>query len=625
MIDPNELLGQDLGGYRVTAFLGAGASAWVYRGVSTFDANIIRALKVVHPSLTQEAEFRQRFAEEAHTLDRLRHPGIVRFYGVRPIQFRGEELLVMELEFLDGHTLRQYATRADPTAIPLHRAVRWVREAAEAIGVAHQMGVVHRDLKPDNLQLISNGQVKVLDFGLARAVDDTARVRSITLAGVVPGTPAYMAPELCRGQLPTGASDVYGLGIILFELLTGRHPFAEPDGSLPEATHMALAQLDRPVPPVTSLRSDVPPALASVLASVLAKRPSDRPSDAAQLAGALRGVEPMLTTHASTNLRVIDLAGSQPPPVVPSYAPPAQASGGYGTQQPAGPSYPAQGYPGPHPSSQPGGYTGFQMPSIPTSALRPMSQYGQPTQGSNYGWIFVGGAIGMAMILAFLVSPWGPWEIDLGGLTRAPAHTPPAQTQTTRPAAAPACVPRCSAGACNVSDGCGGACTCNPGQTCVNSVCRCAPHCAAVAHPCGPDSCSGECGQCRSGWQCASGSCGLNETGRWTLKVVRADILTRDGTNPYLRVSGSGQESPRLTGQRNPRWDWTAGTFYPSMFQGNGVSIELWNDNIMPFDYTHLCTATVHLNDEAFWDFHREIPVTCGSSATLYMLIEPVR
>jgi serine/threonine-protein kinase len=624
VIDPNELLGQDLGGYRVTAFLGAGASAWVYRAESTIDPGIVRALKVIHPSLTKEAEFQQRFAEEAHTLDRLRHPGIVRFYGVRSVPFRGEALLVMELELLDGHTLRQYATRTDPTAVPLRRAVRWVREAAEAIGVAHQLGVVHRDLKPDNLQLLSSGQVKVLDFGLARAVDDTARLRAITLMGTVPGTPAYMAPELCRGQLPTGASDVYGLGTILFELITGRHPFAEADGSLPEGTHMALAQLDRPVPPATNLRPDVPHALSAILASVLAKRPSDRPSDAAQLAGALRGIEPMLTAQASTSLRVMDLAARQPPSIAyPSSPAPVYSAVGFNPQQRAQPPVPPsapQGVNAPYPSAQPG-YTGFQMPSIPTAALRPMPQYGQPAQGTKYWWIF---ALGIVMVLAVFFSPWGPWEIVWDRFSPASARTPPARARADVAPTVPACVPHCPTGACEVPNGCGGLCNgCNASQTCMNGVCRCAPQCPAAAHPCGSNGCDGECGSCNPGWQCRAGDCILTPGRQWRVRIVRATIAPPSRDGAFVRISGSAenQASSHLEGL-NPRWNWEAGDFYPEQLTQTGIPIELWDDAGWMPQY-RLCVALMRPSPSQFWDHGAEIEAQCAAATSIYYIVEP--
>lgn len=652
MIDPNELLGQDLGGYRVTAFLGAGASAWVYRAESTIDPGIVRALKVIHPSLTKEAEFQQRFAEEAHTLDRLRHPGIVRFYGVRSVPFRGEALLVMELELLDGHTLRQYATRTDPAAVPLRRAVRWVREAAEAIGVAHQLGVVHRDLKPDNLQLLSSGQVKVLDFGLARAVDDTARLRAITLMGTVPGTPAYMAPELCRGQLPTGASDVYGLGIILFELITGRHPFAEADGSLPEGTHMALAQLDRLVPPATNLRPDVPPALSAILASVLAKRPSDRPSDAAQLAGALRGIEPMLTAQASTSLRLTDLAASQPPPIAyPASPAPAYSAVGFNPQPPAQPPVPPsapQGFNAPHPSAQPG-YTGFQMPSIPTAALRPMPQYGQPAQGTKYGWMYAIGALGIALVVAGLFSPWGPWEIAWDRLGLAPAHTRDAATSCVRqcPEGACgisdgcdggcncrpgltcngtqcACIPQCPSGRCGMADHCGGFCGCPSGERCNAGFCQCSPQCAATAHSCGPNGCGGECGSCNPGWQCQAGDCALTPGGQWRLRIVRATIPPPSRAGAFVRLSGSVQGSAHLEGL-NPRWDWVAGSFSPEQLSQTGIVIELWDDGGFWGSTYRLCVASVQPALSHFWASGAEIEAQCALNTTIHYIIEPNR
>jgi serine/threonine protein kinase len=329
-MEPSSLIGRDLGGYRPTSLVGIGASAWVYRAESVFDRNIVRALKVITPALSRDNVFRRRFAEEARNLDRLRHPGIVQFYGAREIRADGVALLAMELELLDGTDLRQYASRRDPRGVSVVDAVRWVRAAAEAVGAAHALGIVHRDLKPENIQLLSNGSIRVLDFGIARAVDDAARQSSITMAGIVVGTPAYSAPEVLQGATPSTASDVYALGLVLYELLVGRHPFALPSGELRDGLQMASAHFSETPPPVTSLRGDVPTALAACVAGAIAREPTHRIPDAYALAGTLRAIQDGQSAQSAER-----------PAIAPS--PPAVQHAATAFEMPAIPSTPSIG------------------------------------------------------------------------------------------------------------------------------------------------------------------------------------------------------------------------------------------------------------------------------------------
>jgi serine/threonine protein kinase len=329
-MEPSSLVGRDLGGYRPTSLIGVGASAWVYRAESVFDRNIVRALKVITPTLSRDNVFRRRFAEEARNLDRLRHPGIVQFYGAREIHVDGVALLAMELELLDGTDLRQYASRRDPRGVSVVDAVRWVRAAAEAVGAAHALGIVHRDLKPENIQLLANGSIRVLDFGIARAVDDTARQSSITMAGIVVGTPAYSAPEVLQGATPSTASDVYALGFVLYELLVGRHPFALPSGKLRDGLQMASAHFSETPPPLASLRGDVPTALAACVAGAIAREPTHRIPDGYALAWKLRAIQDGQSAQAAER-----------PAIAPS--PPAVQHAATAFEMPAMPSTPSDG------------------------------------------------------------------------------------------------------------------------------------------------------------------------------------------------------------------------------------------------------------------------------------------
>ena len=232
-------MGRELAGFRIDEHIGSGAAAAVYRGVNLLDDSIVRAIKVVHPALLVDDAFASRFAEEARILERLQHPNVVRFHGAR---WDGDYLL-MELEMLQGQPLSDLVSGATSAPVGVEQALTWVSQASEGVAAAHALGIVHRDIKPSNLFLTLQQQVKVLDFGIARALDDADRASPVTRAGSVPGTPAYMAPEVCRWGNPSTTSDVYALGITLLELLTGHHPLLPPGKPRRSSAEVMLAQV----------------------------------------------------------------------------------------------------------------------------------------------------------------------------------------------------------------------------------------------------------------------------------------------------------------------------------------------------------------------------------------------
>ena len=262
--------------------LGQGGMAAVFRGENLLDSAIVRAIKVVHPWLAEDPVFAKRFAEEARVLEQLQHPNIVRFYGVR----REGDQLLMELELLEGEPLSNIIRQAGEDGIPVQSAVNMIAQAARGLAVAHGQGVVHRDLKPDNLFLTNAGHVKILDFGLARALDEAERAGSLTRTGAVPCTPAYLAPEVCQQAKPSRASDVYALGMTLYEMLMGRHPLISP-GSRPSPMEFMFAQVQQELPPLSESRPDLPAGLVEVAVKATAKKPGERYQDGAELLRAL--------------------------------------------------------------------------------------------------------------------------------------------------------------------------------------------------------------------------------------------------------------------------------------------------------------------------------------------------
>jgi hypothetical protein len=282
------LPGRRLGKYLVDAPIARGGMAWVYRGQDTL-LNRPVALKVLDPALTADPASAERFRREAVTAANLQHPNIVPVYDVR----EDEGLLYTAMRYVPGETLRDRLTREG--ALPLDETLRIVRAVAAALTHAHRNGVVHRDVKPGNILLEPNGNVLLTDFGIAR----TASQSHLTQTGQVLGTVQYMAPELLQGLEPTTAADTYALGIVLYEMLTGKLPF---DGT--DLAAVMYRQVHGDMPSLHTGNPAVDAALEPIVAHALAKSPALRyatPDDlAADLAQAVRELpaSPPLSTAA---------------------------------------------------------------------------------------------------------------------------------------------------------------------------------------------------------------------------------------------------------------------------------------------------------------------------------------
>jgi eukaryotic-like serine/threonine-protein kinase len=272
--DPRERLTAALGDrYRIQRELGRGGTAIVYLADDLEHQRPV-ALKVLRPDLTSQIGAR-RFLREIETAARLAHPGIL------PLHDSGESdgLYYYVMPYVAEESLRDRLKR-EPR-LSLLDAVAIAREVADALGYAHNQGVIHRDIKPGNI-LFVEGRARVGDFGIARALDAAAGDR-LTESGVTIGTPAYMSPEQASGSRATdGRSDVYSLGCVVYEMLAGEALFAWPDPRVVLRRH-AL----EPVPPLRTIRPDVPVALQQVLERALAKPPDDRFATAPDFADAL--------------------------------------------------------------------------------------------------------------------------------------------------------------------------------------------------------------------------------------------------------------------------------------------------------------------------------------------------
>ena len=255
--------------YRLVERLAVGGSAEVWRA---HDEQLDRpvAVKRLHPHLLPDQASRQRLVAEARAAARLSHPGIA---GIYDVDATGESAAIV-MELVDGESLAARIERDGP--LPEPDAVRVTAEVAEALYHAHQQGVVHRDVKPGNVLLAADGRTRLVDFGIAHSLATSAE--RLTLAGTVVGTLRSMAPEQLIGGPITPRTDLYGLGVVLHEALTGNPPY-------PAATPVALAEAQRAGPPPLE---GLDPALAAVIAACLAHDPGARPLHAGALAEALR-------------------------------------------------------------------------------------------------------------------------------------------------------------------------------------------------------------------------------------------------------------------------------------------------------------------------------------------------
>lgn len=282
-LQPGELLGH----FRIDSLLGRGGMGAVYRA---HDSKLHRpvAVKVLPPALTGDSEWKTRLLQEACAAARINHPSVAQVYAAD--EANGTPFVVME--FVEGQTLRELLA-AGP--IDLLRLVDISIQLAEGIARAHELGVVHRDLKPANIMLTGRGAVKILDFGLAKLLDAESRpgqsttLRTapssspLTIPGTVLGTPAYMSPEQARGSKVDARTDLFAIGVLLYELATGQNPFQRP--AFLDTLH-AVGFEDPPL--LRSIRPEIPPALERLAERCLKKQPEERPKNAAEIADELR-------------------------------------------------------------------------------------------------------------------------------------------------------------------------------------------------------------------------------------------------------------------------------------------------------------------------------------------------
>ena len=335
-----DMIGREIAGrYRILAKLGEGGMGTVYRAEQISLKRTV-ALKLLRPDVGGSEMLLRRFNAEAEAVAKLSHPNTVNIYDF------GQDvdgLLFIAMEYIEGQSLRQAIHNEAP--LPIRRALNIASQICASIADAHARAIIHRDLKPDNVMLQERGRtkdvVRVLDFGIAKLRDDTRANYAMTQAGDMLGTPQYMAPEQIRAEPIDGRTDVYALGCILYEMLTGRLPFEAP-------TVMALLSkhLMETAPPPSQRRPDLqlPPVIDDLVMSAMAKNPAQRPPTMEQLGemiGALLATMPpdsgvatapvsvphvptppaYSAIHASPTAPAQPFTPSTPPPSGAAYAP----------------------------------------------------------------------------------------------------------------------------------------------------------------------------------------------------------------------------------------------------------------------------------------------------------------
>lgn len=267
-----DLIGLKLGQYEITSLLGEGGMATVYRARQL---NVKRdvAIKIIESRLARNPDFIKRFEREAQTIAALNHPHILKLFDFGQL----DDLLYLVMELQPGGSLASLIRRGN---LPLEQVEDLLGQIASALDYAHEQGIIHRDLKPQNVLLDAKGHAILTDFGIAKVLNDTT---ALTASGMAMGTPSYMSPEQWQGQTIDTRSDLYALGVMLFEMISNQLPFSGDTPAIVMYRH-----LQEPPPPISSLRPDIPDAVEQVLNKALAKDPARRFQSANEMAKAFK-------------------------------------------------------------------------------------------------------------------------------------------------------------------------------------------------------------------------------------------------------------------------------------------------------------------------------------------------
>ncbi len=360
-----------LGHYEIIEELGRGGMGVVYKGYEPALGRFV-AIKELSPSLAHDPNLVERFLREARSMAALNDPHIIQVYFIGTDETTGQPFFAME--FVEGDSLSGLLKREGKLSV--ENSLKIIHQSAQGLATAHDKGVVHRDIKPGNLMLTPRGNVKIADFGIALATQDFAK--KLTSTGEFVGTPGYLSPEVCMGKTVDQRSDIFSLGIVLFEMLTGRVPFTEES-----PLGLMLEVVKAEFPDIRQLNGEVDELAADILARMVAKDPADRFQDCHKLAEALQA-HPLVARGGTVKLPIAPLPAdgatvigvptpasqkqrvATPPPVVP------RASTGAAQAAPA--------------ANSPTGASAAMPPPQPAApAARPSALERSRAQGSGSG------------------------------------------------------------------------------------------------------------------------------------------------------------------------------------------------------------------------------------------------
>ncbi|MET9868382.1 protein kinase [Streptomyces sp. NPDC006386] len=418
------------GRYQLRDLLGQGGMASVHLAYdSVLDRQV--AIKTLHTDLGREQAFRERFRREAQAVAKLTHTNIVSVFDTGEDTLDGMTTPYIVMEYVEGRPLGSVLDEdvRQQGAMPADKALKITADVLAALEISHEMGLVHRDIKPGNVMMTKRGVVKVMDFGIARAMQ--SGVTSMTQTGMVVGTPQYLSPEQALGRGVDARSDLYSVGIMLFQLVTGRLPF---DADSPLAIAYAHVQEEPPVP--SSVNRALPPAVDALIARALKKNPNERfPSAEAmrdeclRVAASFQAAPPSIVPGAQTPSGAgvgsavfppVDQATPPPSGQVQTPYQPTPQPNPYGTPAPSAPS-PAYGYPqqGGYQTPSPAGYSPQPGSSTPPPYnLTPPTSPGSSGGGRSNRPVIIGSVIVSVIAVGGLVTALllnGGGEENTGG------------------------------------------------------------------------------------------------------------------------------------------------------------------------------------------------------------------
>lgn len=358
--------------YELGASIGTGGMSEVYAAEDTLLGRQV-AIKIMRTDLARDTSFRERFRREGLNAGRLNHPSVVSVFDTGEVNMHGIEVPYIVMELVQGRTLREIVKENGP--LRPADAARVLIPVCSALQVSHDAGIIHRDIKPANIMITSTGAVKVMDFGIARAIDDNTA--AMTQTSAVIGTAQYLSPEQARGKTAQAASDIYALGCVLYETLTGQPPFA---GDTPFAVAFQHVHED-PEPP-SSYIPDLTPSEAlnvnAVVLTAMAKHPGDRYSSAAEFAADLELLARNAVTHAA-RMHVTAEPADPPTEIV--------------TRQVATPAAAAQPQVQLPPQAATNGIDIFNEPTVVTQSQQPRRRGAGLWLGGLVGAVLLGGGL----------------------------------------------------------------------------------------------------------------------------------------------------------------------------------------------------------------------------------------